>query len=87
MNANKKDYIITAILVLITVIIIIVVNVFQQKMPDHLIAKVRYFDGSLDTLQIKSYKTIGDSILIITDDGRQMVTGSNNVIIVEDEGY
>jgi uncharacterized lipoprotein NlpE involved in copper resistance len=47
-------------------------------------AKVRYFDGSMDTLLLKSY-TIGRTMVFLhTEDGRTVVIGPNNVIVIEE---
>ena len=49
-----------------------------------MIAKVRYFDGSLDTLEITGYSTVGSCVRLRTLDGRQTILGANNVIIIEE---
>ena len=53
----------------------------------HMIAKVRYFDGSTDTIRISEYSPVGGSIRLKAEDGHIAVIGANNVIIVEDEEY
>ena len=52
-----------------------------------LIAKVRYFDGSLDTIRITEYSPVGGSMWLKAEDGHVALIGANNVIIVEDEEY
>lgn len=86
MGVNKKEYLITAFFIVVLVVVILIVSMTQNP-PEHLIAKVRYFDGSMDTLRIKDYRTINNTILLITDSERQVVVGANNVIIIEDEDY
>lgn len=85
MNLNKKEYLIAAALAILLAVIIIVVNMIHEKKPDRLIAKVRYFDGSLDTLEITGYTTAGSCIQLRTIDGRRTIMGANNVIIIEEE--
>ena len=53
----------------------------------NLIAKIRYFDGSMDTISITGYSPVGGSIRLKAEDGHIAVIGANNVIIVEDEEY
>ena len=85
MNLNKKEYLIVAAIAVLLAVIIIAVNVIPEKKPDRLIAKVRYFDGSLDTLEITGYTTVGSCIQLRTIDGRRTILGANNVIIIEEE--
>lgn len=75
------------IAVFILIILLLALSSCAQKMPDHLIAKVRYFDGSQDTLKIKSFKAVGDCLQLTCEDGHTCVVGTNNVIIIEDEDY
>ena len=70
---------VTAALCLLPVLLI--------RAPRNLIAKVRYFDGSLDTIRITGYSPVGGCIWLKADDGHIVVIGANNVIIVEDEEY
>ena len=53
----------------------------------NLIAKVRYFDGSLDMIRITEYSPVGGSMWLKAEDGHIALIGANNVIIVEDEEY
>ena len=50
-------------------------------------AKVRYFDGSMETIRITGYSPVGGCIWLKADDGHIALIGANNVIIVEDEDY
>ena len=61
--------------------------VLLNSAPRHLIAKVRYFDGSMDTIRITGYSPVGGSIWLKADDGHIAVIGANNVMIIEDEEY
>jgi hypothetical protein len=53
----------------------------------NLIAKIRYFDGSMDTISITGYSPVGGSIRLKAEDGHIAVIGANNVMIIEDEDY
>ena len=86
MNANKRDYLIAAVVLILVAAILIYVNIPAKK-QGNLIAKVRYFDGSLDTIWIVAYEPMGGSIWLKAEDGHITVVGANNVIIVEDEEY
>ena len=61
--------------------------VLLNPAPRNLIAKIRYFDGSMDTIRITGYSPVGGSILLKTEDGHIALIGANNVIIVEDDEY
>ena len=64
-----------------------VVPFVLHSAPRHLIAKIRYFDGSMDTIRITGYSPAGGCIWLKAEDGHIAVIGANNVIIVEDEEY
>ncbi len=61
--------------------------VLLNPAPRNLIAKIRYFDGSMDTIRITGYSPVGGCIWLKADDGHIAVIGANNVIIVEDDEY
>ena len=61
--------------------------VLLNPAPRHLVAKIRYFDGSMDTIRITGYSPVGGSIWLKAEDGHIAVIGANNVIIVEDDEY
>ena len=48
----------------------------------HMIAKIRYFDGSMDTIYITNWGTNGAAIWFTSIDGVTTTTGANNVIII-----
>lgn len=48
-------------------------------------AKIRYFDGSMDTLEIDRWRfTASGTIALYTAEGRTVVIGANNVILIEE---
>ena len=61
--------------------------VLLNPAPRNLIAKIRYFDGSVDTIRITGYSPVGGSMWLKAEDGHFTIVGANNVIIVEDEEY
>ena len=63
------------------------IPVLLNPAPRNLIAKIRYFDGSMDTIRITGYSPLGGSIWLKADDGHIAVIGANNVIIVEDDEF
>ena len=63
------------------------IPVLLNPAPRNLIAKIRYFDGSMDTIRITGYSPVGGSIWLKTEDGHIAVIGANNVIIVEDDEF
>ena len=63
------------------------IPVLLNPAPRNLIAKIRDFDGSMDTIRITGYSPVGGSIWLKTEDGHIAVIGANNVIIVEDDEY
>ena len=81
-----KKVLLVILLVAITAAICllpIILNPAQR----HLIAKIRFFDGSMDTIRITGYSPVGGSLWLKAEDGHIAVIGANNVIIVEDEEY
>ena len=79
-------------ILLIALAVILAVFIFVVAFCNHsgdrfLIAKIRYFDGCTDTLSIKDYRVLDNSILITKTDGRMILIGANNVILIEDEAY
>ena len=86
MNANKRDYLIAAVVLILVAAILIYVNIPAKK-QENLIAKIRYFDGSMDTIRITGYSPVGGSMWLKAEDGNFTIVGANNVIIVEDEDY
>lgn len=79
-----RKWVLIAAAVVAVAVFIIIVNVVPKKTSTRLIAKVRYFDGSLDTLEISGYSTVGSCVRLRTIDGRQTILGANNVIIIEE---
>ena len=63
------------------------IPVLLNPAPRNLIAKIRYFDGSMDTIRITGYSPVGGSIWLKTEDGHIALIGANNVIIVEDDEF
>lgn len=48
-------------------------------------AKIRYLDGSCDTLILERwYASQSGTVTLFTDEGRKVVIGANNVIIIEE---
>ena len=73
------------LLVLVLAVILLVAvgcSSYQGQAKEPLIAKVRYFDGSLDTLEITEWRTVGATITFTSIDGVTTTTGANNVIII-----
>ena len=56
---------------------------YQGQAKEPLIAKIRYFDGSLDTIYITEWRTVGAAITFTSIDGVTTTTGANNVIIIK----
>ena len=81
-----KKILLVILLVAVTAAICLL-PVLLNPAPRHLIAKVRYFDGSMDTIRITGYSPVGGSIWLKAEDGHFTIVGANNVIIVEDEEY
>ena len=81
-----KKILLVILLVAVTAAICLL-PVLLNPAPRHLIAKVRYFDGSMDTIQITGYSPVGGSLWLKAEDGHFTIVGANNVIIVEDEEY
>ena len=81
-----KKILLVILLVAVTATICLL-PIILNPAPRHLIAKIRYFDGSMDTIRITAYSPVGGSFWLKADDGHFTIVGANNVIIVEDEEY
>ena len=81
-----KKILLVILLVAVTAALCVLPFVLHPA-PRHLIAKVRYFDGSMDTIRITGYSPVGGSFWLKADDGNIAVIGANNVMIIEDEEY
>ena len=74
------------LLVLVLAVILLVAvgcSSYQGQAKEPLIAKVRYFDGSMDTLYITEWRSNGAAITFTSIDGVTTTTGANNVIIIK----
>ena len=48
-------------------------------------AKVRYFDGSCDTLEVERwFSSKSGTVTVYTTEGRKVVIGANNIILIEE---
>ena len=81
-----KKILLVILLVAVTAAICLL-PVLLNPAPRNLIAKIRYFDGSVDTIRITGYSPVGGSLWLKAEDGHFTIVGANNVIIVEDEEY
>ena len=81
-----KKILLVILLVAVTAAICLL-PVLLNPAPRNLIAKIRYFDGSVDTIRITGYSPVGGSMWLKAEDGYFTIVGPNNVIIVEDEEY
>ena len=81
-----KKILLVILLVAVTAAICLL-PVLLNPAPRNLIAKIRYFDGSVDTIRITGYSPVGGSMWLKAEDGHFTIVGANNVIIVEDEEY
>ena len=74
------------LLVLVLAVILLVAvgcSSYQGQAKEPLIAKIRYFDGSMDTLYITEWRSNGAAITFTSIDGVTTTTGANNVIIIK----
>ena len=81
-----KKILLVILLVAVTAAVCLL-PVLLNPAPRNLIAKIRYFDGSVDTIRITGYSPVGGSMWLKAEDGHFTIVGANNVIIVEDEEY
>ena len=81
-----KKILLVILLVTVTAAICLL-PVLLNPAPRNLTAKIRYFDGSMDTIRITGYSPVGGSLWMKAEDGHIAVIGANNVIIVEDDEY
>ena len=86
MNGKKRNFLMVTVLLVLLAAILVPVSVSGRK-TNHLIAKIRYFDGSMDTIRIVDFVPVVGSLRLTAEDGHIMVIGANNVILIEDEAY
>lgn len=82
MSPKKRDFLIAAGLIALVILVIVLGNVFSQD-PQRMVARVRYFDGSLDTIEIRDYHLYDGTIKFTSVDGVTTISGANNVIIIK----
>lgn len=78
--------IIGVVLVLLVVEVLAAVvywSLFSDRQNGPAVAKIRYFDGSLDTIRINDWQIRDGAVVFTTERGWKNVIGVNNVIIIE----
>lgn len=58
-------------------------TVFHTEKNGPATIKIRYFDGSLDTIRAEEYEIRDGAVFFTSDRGWKTVTGINNAIIIE----
>ena len=81
-----KKILLVILLVAVTAAICLL-PVLLNPVPRNLIAKIRYFDGSMETIRITGYSPVGGCIWLKAEDGHIALIGANTVIIVEDDEF
>lgn len=56
----------------------------ESGMKKVITAKVRYFDGSMDTLEVERFYYSASGVTLILKNGTEMTLGINNVIIIKE---
>lgn len=72
------------IVCVVLVIVAFVCGIFATKTKNGpAVAKIRYFDGSLDTIRITDWWILDGAVVFTTERGWKNAVGVNNVIIIE----
>ena len=80
----KKVHWVAVILVALAALGLVVGGcTYKGQAHDPMMAKVRYFDGSMDTIYITSFRINAGTITFTSIDGVVTTTGANNVIIIK----
>lgn len=93
MRKHRIDWsdVITILIAVMALVVIVsipwAVIAYYQTEKEINTAKIRYFDGSTDTLQITRYAINEDTVTVWTRDGGVCITGANNIILVSDDDY
>ena len=83
----KKDWPIVLIMVILIVALVVGGICLQQKKNGPAMIKIRYFDGSLDTIEATGYQIRDGVVFFQNDRGWTTAVGMNNAIIIEgDDG-
>ena len=83
---KKWAPIIGVVLVLLVVEVLAAVvywSLFSDRPNGTAVAKIRYFDGSLDTIRITGWQIRDGAVVFTTERGWKNAVGVNNVIIIE----
>lgn len=72
------------ILAVLAVLLMVLSGCSQQTEGRITSAKVRFFDGSMDTIEIDRFSIADGFARLTAKDGRHWVIGVNNVIIVNE---
>jgi len=87
-GANSVKKLISVLLILIVTLLVCTgcSSSDDGKRVKH--AKIRYFDGTVDTIEIKNwFASQSGTVTLNTSEGRKVVLGVNNVIIIEETEY
>ena len=79
----KKKILVIMLMLVAIVGLVAGCNSYRGQAKEPLVAKVRYFDGSMDTLYITEWRSNGATITFTSIDGVTTTTGANNVIIIK----
>ena len=80
---DKAKWIVVILIALATLGLIVGGCTYKGQAHDPMMAKIRYFDGSLDTIYITSYRVNAGAVTFTSIDGVVTTTGANNVIIIK----
>ena len=89
-NANTNvmkdgEYLKRALIaVALVILLFLLAGCDRQQEKRMLCAKIRYFDGSIDTVLLNGYIVKDAYVVLRTSEGRKVVAGINNVIIIEE---
>lgn len=76
------------VLVMVAMLVVLCSCASTSKEGRTLNAKVRYFDGSAEMIELQSYSFFsgtGSFVALYTVSGDKIIIGANNVIIIEED--
>jgi outer membrane biogenesis lipoprotein LolB len=85
-NTMKKlSIVLLAVLLTVALLVLTGCSSGGTETKRTLNAKVRYFDGTSEMIELQSYLFTGGMVKLITAAGDVIIIGPNNVIILDEE--
>ena len=82
-NAKTAKILLAALLAI--ALTVLAVSYFSDRPGRVLNAKIRYFDGVSEMVELRGYSIVGSFVRLDTAAGDRVYVGANNVMIIDEE--